>query len=135
MRQKFNPEIWFERKQFNPAQWLHRPQPKKRFTATAPINSVVKVQHDVEIVVRRIEASQIDLTMNYEDWIKLGFAFASEFGEAGRSYFHRVSRFWSGYDIEDCNRQFDKCLKGQKSGVTIKTFFAAARDAGVNVRV
>ncbi len=136
MRQKFNPEIWLiERKKFNPEEWLHRPQPKKQFIATAPIHSAGKVQHDVEVVVRRIEASRIDLTMNYEDWIKLGFAFASEFGEAGRGYFHRVSRFYPGYDMAHTDRQFDKCARTQKTGTTIRTFFAAARDAGVNVRV
>ncbi len=136
MSLKFNPEIWLiERKKFNPGEWLHQPQPKKQFAATAPIHSAGKVQHDVEIVVRRIEASRIDLTMNYEDWIKLGFAFASEFGEAGRGYFHRVSRFYSGYDLERTDRQFDKCARAQKTGTTIRTFFAAARDAGVNVRV
>ena len=135
MRPEFNPEIWLtKRKKFNPGEWLHQPQPKKQFTATVPINSAGKVQHDVEIVLRRIEAHRIDLTMNYEDWIKLGFAFASEFGEAGRGYYHRVSRFYIGYDLARTDRQFDKCAKAQKSGITIRTFFAAARDAGVNIR-
>ena len=135
MNLKFNPEIWFQRKPFNPAEWQPKPVRKKQAAYVPVTNSATKTEHDVEVIICRVEAHQIDLTMNYEDWIKLGFAFASEFGEAGRGYFHRVSRFWSGYDIEDCNRQFDKCLKGKKTGVTIKSFFAAARDAGVKIAV
>ncbi|MCF6356998.1 MAG: PriCT-2 domain-containing protein [Draconibacterium sp.] len=137
MKEKFNPEIWLVNRQpFNPSDWL----PEKPTTGTTRNRfpgkkTTIGTEYEVEIVVRRVEASRIDLTMNYEDWLKIGFAFASEFGESGRSYFHRVSRFWSGYRVEDCNRQFDKCLKGKKSGTTIKTFFGAAYNAGINVVV
>ena len=133
---KFNPEIWLvERKPFNPGQWLKKPAIKKQRNQFSRQKTTTGIQHEVEIVVCRIEAYQIDLTLNYEDWLKQGFAFASEFGEMGRGYFHRVSRFNAGYDFAKCNKQFDKCLKAGKSGISIKTFFAAAHDAGVNVKV
>ena len=135
MRKKFNPEFWFERKPFNPADWQPQPAIKKSIAFVPTQNSATKIEHDVEVIIRRIEAHAIDLTMDYEAWLKIGFAFASEFGETGRGYFHRLSRFWSGYNIEDCNRQFDKCLKGKRTGATIKSFFAAARDAGINIAV
>lgn len=135
MRQKFNPEIWFERQPFNPAHWQPKPAIKKPVAFVPKQNSATKIERDVEVIICRVEAAGIDLTENYEDWLKLGFAFASEFGELGRGYFHRISRFWSGYKMEDCNRQFDKCLKGRRTGVSIKTFFAAARDSGVNIAV
>ena len=133
---KFYPEIWLiKRQKFNPGDWLRQPAQKKQAAYIPKQSSTIKIEHDIEVIIKRIEAHAIDLTMNYEDWLKLGFAFASEFGEMGRSYFHRLSRFYSGYDAAKCDRQFDKCLKGRKTGITIKTFFAAARDAGVNVAV
>jgi hypothetical protein len=133
---KFNPEIWLvKREPFNPAQWLYKPAIKKQPGQFSRQKTTTCIQQEVEIVVRRIEAHQIDLTMGYEDWLKQGFALASEFGEMGRDYFQRISRFNGGYDMAKCNRQFDKCLNGRKSGITIKTFFAAAYNAGVNVRV
>lgn len=137
MKSQFNPKIWLvERKPFDPAQWLPNPE-KKKASLVAPLTrtkNTSTIEHEVEVVVRRIEAHQIDLTINYEDWLKMGFAF-SEFGEAGRGYYHRISRFNGGYDFTECNRQYDKCLRGRKTGITIKSFFAAAANAGVNVKV
>jgi len=134
MKSQFNPEIWLvERKPFNPEQWLTQAEQKQHRNFAKP-KTETGIQHEVEIVLRRVEAHRLDLTYTYQDWVKMGFAFVSEFGEIGRSYFHRVSFFNSGYDVAECNRQFDKCLKGHKTGITIKTFFAAAYDAGVNVK-
>lgn len=136
MKQKFNPEIWLvERKPFNPEQWLDEPTSGKPKTQYTPTKNANNTHYEVEIVIQRIEAHQIDLTCNYADWFKIGFAFASEFGEAGRNYFHRLSRFHPDYDVASSNRQFDKCLKGGKSGVSIKSFFGAAKDAGIQVYV
>ncbi len=135
MKQSFNPEIWLvERKPFNPKQWLQKPITENQPSRYSKKQSTTGILHEVEIVVRRIETHKIDLTMNYEDWLKLGFAF-SEFGETGRGWFNRISRFYPGYDKNKCDRQFDKCLNGRKTGITIKTFFAVAHAAGVNVKV
>ena len=134
MRQKFNPEIWIVKKQkFNPVQWNNKPSVKKVIVPTFQGN--FSKYDEVEIVLSRVEYARIDLTINYSDWLKMGFAFASEFGEHGRGFFHRVSRFFNGYDMPMCNRQFDKCLKGRKSGITIKSFFAAAYNSGIDVKV
>ena len=134
MRQKFNPEIWtVKRQKFNPEQWNNKSSVKNTIVPT--FNGNFTKYDEVEIMLSRVENAQIDLTINYNDWLKLGFAFASEFGESGRSFFHRVSRFFLGYDMSVCNHQFDKCLKGKKTGVTIKSFFAAAYNAGINVKV
>jgi hypothetical protein len=135
MRQKFNPEIWLvDRKPFNPDEWLNeaKPEPQKK---QVPANYSNSVEYDVEIVVQRIEKSQLDLTCDQGDWVKLGFAFASEFGETGRNYFHRICRFYSDYSYAETNRQFDKCLKDNKPGASIKSFFFAAKQAGINVFV
>jgi hypothetical protein len=135
MKLQFDPEIWLvERKPFNPAQWLQQRAPTKQAAPRSKAKAATTIENEVEVIVRRIEAHQIDLTCSYEDWLKLGFAF-TEMGEAGRGYFHRISRFNGGYDFAHCNRQFDKCLKGRKTGITLKSFFAAAHDAGVNVKV
>ena len=136
MKLNFNPEIWLvERKPFNPEQWLNIPARVKPKVQPTPTRFENDIHYEVEIVIERIEAQQIDLTCNYGDWIKMGFAFASEFGEVGRNYFQRISRFHPGYNNTSCDRQFDNCLKGNKTGVSIKSFFSAARDAGINVYV
>jgi hypothetical protein len=136
MNKLFPGEVYqVERKSFNPSKWLEKQEAKRDFTPVPLSNSLTKIQYDVEVVLRRIENYQLDLTMNYEDWVRLGFAFADEFGETGRNYFHRISRFYPDYDFTGTDKQFDKCLQGHKSGITIRTFFQAAKDSGVNIRV
>ncbi len=138
MKLRFEVEIWlFERRKFNPGKWLKKQKPQQQVQEPAmdEMKGPVRIQHEVEVITRRIENSRLDLTCNYQDWLKLGFAFSDEFGESGRSYFHRISKFHPEYDPAKCDEQFDKCLKRGKSGVTIKSFFQAAKDSGLNIRV
>ena len=136
MKQQFNPEIWLvERKKFDPSHWLERPKTPVKIERHSEYKSASQLQYEVDVVLSRIEGFRIDLTTDYRDWLKLGFAFSDEFGQAGRDYFHRVSRFYCGYDPAECDRQFDRCLRSKISGISIKSFFAAAKDAGVDIRV
>ena len=96
---------------------------------------VPRFSNDTETIISRIETACIDLTVDYNDWLKIGFALSDEHGEAGRSYFHRVSRFYSKYSYTDCNRQFDQCLKSHGHGITIKTLFHLAKQGGIDVSI
>ena len=124
-------------KEFNPEAWQtpsEKPASQKAAPkAAAPVNSS-DVASDVEIVLQRIEERGVDITQIYGDWRDIGFAFADEFGEAGRPLFLRVSRFYSGYDEAKVNDQYNKCLRSHGSGITIKTFFQKAKDAGIDLR-
>lgn len=124
-----------ERKRFYPGRWLKEKKSTYKPAIETTDKNITKTQYHVEVIIRRIENFQIDLTCDYSDWVKLGFAFVSAFQEYGRGYFHRISRFYPRYDPAQCDEQFDRCLKNYKTGVTIKTFFAAAKDAGINIRV
>jgi hypothetical protein len=130
----FPADIWLvSRTRFDVEKWL--PQPEPRQQTFAKPKTETRLQHEVEVVLRRVEAFGIDLTCNYEDWLKLGFSLADGFSESGREYFHRISRFNAGYQVTECDRQFTKCLQGKRTGITIKTFFAAAKDAGINIKI
>jgi len=87
------------------------------------------VETDIDRVVAAIEKGHIDLTSDYKDWLTLGFAFAHELGEMGRSYFQRTSKFYPGYDAAKTDKQYDSCLKGKNDKVTIKSFFYLAKQA------
>jgi hypothetical protein len=88
---------------------------------------------DIEKVVAEIEAKQIDIAPDYKDWLACGFALADMLNEAGRDYFHRISRFYNAYSAVECDKQFDNCLKSKGYGVTKRTFFDLARRAGINI--
>jgi len=91
------------------------------------------VEDDIERVVRQIESRSIDITANYDNWVKIGFALVDAIGEEGRSFFHRLSAFYPGYQVKECDEQYDKCLKSKRSGITISTLFYFARDSGIEI--
>lgn len=125
------------KEKFNPQDWLH-----KDTTTLAPIlpqnvratlSGCPNLSDDLETIISRLESSLTDITANYADWRDIGFAFADELGEAGRDYYHRISRFYSGYSPADCNKQYDNCLKAKGHGVTLKPFFHLAKIAGIDI--
>ena len=64
----------------------------------------------------------------YDNWLRLAFALSDGFGVAGRQVFDRLSQMNADYDTRECNRLYDNCMKGNKGGITIATFFQMARD-------
>jgi hypothetical protein len=103
-------------------------------SASAGPDSVIH-SNDIESILNQIESQQIDITTAYSDWRNIGFAFADEFGETGREYFHRISRFYPNYSATECNSQFDNCLKAKGQGISLKTFFYHAKQAGINISI
>lgn len=132
---------------FDIQHWLQQTEQKKNLSASKRPDTVSKSHsepvpnlfreafgvNDVEIILQRLELSHTDITANYADWRDIGFAFADEFGEAGRDYFQRVSSYYPSYSQSNCDKQYDNCLKSSGHGVTIKSFFHLAQQAGINL--
>ena len=91
-------------------------------------------KQNVEKLIKQIENTRTDITSDYDTWLKIGFAIESEFGEAGRHYFHEVSKFSPDYNNETCNEQYSKCCKNNKTGISIKTLFHFAKLSGISIR-
>jgi hypothetical protein len=120
-----------KKKKFDIDYWLHKEEPTIEPTQKQPIISNQK--NDVEVIIKRLEESHTDITANYADWRDIGFSFADEFGESGRDYFHRLSRFYPNYSHSACDKQYNNCLKAKGHGITIKTFFHLAQQAGISL--
>ena len=90
---------------------------------------------DVEALVSAVEASGIDITAAYSDWLAIGFALVSELGEEGRSLFHRLSRFYPGYDVAKADRQYTVCLRDGSREISIATLFHIAKTHGIIIPV
>ena len=123
------------KKRFIAEEWLNQPASATGNTVrtTSVYLPQTSVQEDIETITQRIEASHTDITAGYSNWLDLGFALSEELGEAGRDYFHRISRFNPDYNHAETDKQFNNCLKSGGSGVTIKTFFQKAKDAGISI--
>ncbi len=122
------------KKTFNPADWKETNKTEFQKPVAASLNGS-PAGSDIETITQRIESSGADITPNYADWRDLGFALADELGESGRSYYHRLSRFYQNYNSTEADKQFDACLKAHGHGVSIKTFYHLAKSAGVNVGI
>ncbi len=91
----------------------------------------------VEALTVLIERSGIDITADYGDWCKIGFALAHEFGADGESFFLRISSFYPKYDPSEASKQYAACLRAEvpsgKAPITIATLFHIAKSHGINL--
>ncbi|MBU3928562.1 MAG: DUF3987 domain-containing protein [Bacteroidetes bacterium] len=133
------------KKEFNISEWLptenlppkttevSSSQSPHNFSSTNQEKPPQSFDNDTELILQRIEEQHIDITGGYSNWRDIGFALADEHGSMGRDYFHRVSRFNSDYAFEECDKQFDKCLRSKGSGININTFYYLAKQGGINI--
>ena len=87
------------------------------------------VEEKVARLCREIVMQHIDLTANYEDWVKIGAALSS-LGENGRQWFHLCSSQNSGYNPAECDRKFNNLLRSTRQ-IGIGTFFYYCRQYGI----
>jgi hypothetical protein len=116
---------------FNPKDWLAVPEQKE--VPKKPINNnpTTVVVNDIETYINALEQSGIDITDTYEKWRDIGFAISEEYGEAGRDYYHRISRNYSGYDHKECDAQYNKCLQAKGHGISIATLYHHLHQVGI----
>lgn len=88
---------------------------------------------DFEQLLTAIESSGIDLTNDYNDWYKIGIAIASEFGESGRDYFHRISKLYSSYNYKEVDKKYSQCISDPNPSITISTIYYLAKNAGITL--
>lgn len=90
-----------------------------------------------ELILDRIAEKRIDVTYHYQDWLHCLFGIATEFGEEGRDYAHKISMYYVGphskYDPQEVDRQYDECLAKGRKEVTIASVIKLAKDYGVDV--
>lgn len=86
----------------------------------------------VENVVRRILNANVDITSNYDDWMRVAFSLAN-LGEQGRDLFLRASSLYPGYNREECSKKFDNVLKGRNGLISLGTFFDIAKRHNIDI--
>lgn len=132
------------KKEFNPLEWKNKkpsltpntviPNNDKKgepISPIRPISPITSLEDEIEQLVCSVESASADIAPDYTSWRDMAFALADALGEGGRSYFHRLSRFYTGYDEREADKQFSACLRSHGSGITINTLFHLAKEAGV----
>ena len=116
---------------FNPKDWLAVPEQQKKINKSINNNPTTVVANDIESYISSLEQSGIDITDTYDKWRDIGFAISEEYGEAGRDYFHRISRNYLGYDHKECDEQYNKCLQAKGHGISIATLYHHLHQVGI----
>lgn len=106
--------------------------PKERKVEKIP--SFAYAKDDFDQLLKTIVTRGINLCENYDEWLKIGFAFSSKFGEAGRDYFHIISSVSKKYNVQKTDAQFKYCLRSKNLNIaTISTFYWYCKQAGLQI--
>ena len=73
------------------------------------------------------------LLPTYLEYVQLSFAIATDCGEAGRDFFHRLCRVSPKYQREHAERVFSNALHTQRGEVHLGTAFHLAEATGVSI--
>ena len=90
-----------------------------------------RTARNVQKLVEKIQSTGTDITDYYPNWFFIGCSIASEFGEFGRNWYHIVSAQSLKYKPDECNRQYNKCLRCSK--ISISTFFHFCKQFGITL--
>lgn len=111
------------------------PKDVKRFREI-PKREVEYVFHkdDFDAVLEQIRDRNIDLCQeDYFRYVRIGMAFANEFGESGRDKFHFVCQFGGKYNQKTADRDYNGFLKSNDGRCQIGTFYYYCKESGIEI--
>ena len=107
-------------------------KPRPLIVRQAHTHSTDKTMAKVEALVSKIEAQRVDMTDNYDDWIRAGFSLANEFGAAGEGFFLRISQFNSKFNHQEAEKKYAEFVRNGRR-IKIGTFFKICQDNGITL--
>lgn len=87
----------------------------------------------LQLLTEAVEKAGADIAPTYLEYVQLAFAIATDCGEAGREYFHRLCRLSAKYQRDHAERMFSNALTKQKGEIHLGTSFHLAEKAGVKL--
>ena len=113
-------------------------EPEHRYNSPTPLSPDAYRERNfkrVDSIITKAERLGIDIAPTELAWFSIGRAFASEFGEDGRSFFLRISDLWARVNNRqheiDPDKEYNDCLTYPGNIVNIGKFFAVTRDFGL----
>lgn len=80
-----------------------------------------------------VETAGADIAPTYAEYVQLAFAIATDCGEAGREFFHRLCRVSAKYQREHAERIFSNALTTRHGEVHLGTAFHLAEMTGMEL--
>ena len=82
-----------------------------------------------------VETAKADIAPTYIEYVHLAFAIATDCGEEGRDFFHRLCRVSAKYQREHAERIFSNALTANHGDMHLGTVFYLAEAAGAKRRL
>lgn len=106
--------------------------PKKKVVPRKPF--FVHTKGNMAFMIQQIQDNSVNVLEDYHDWMRAGIAFANEYGESGREYFHVISSYSSKYDQQKTDRTYDAMLRTGRKENTIGTVYWLCKNAGLKIK-
>ena len=87
----------------------------------------------LRLITEAVETAGADIAPSYTEYVQLAFAIATDCGEAGREFFHRLCRISAKYQREHAERMFSNALIKQHGEIHLGTAFHLAESTGVKI--
>ena len=88
----------------------------------------------VNYLIDQIERGRIDITQGVPEWFTIGLALYDAFGDAGETYFTRVSQYHQDFNQAAAKREWGRVrAKFSPGRVTIASFYKWCLDYGVGL--
>jgi hypothetical protein len=119
--------------------YVPKVQPKRRTPKSSRIHDFAddeKTEEAIDIMERLIyecEKKNIDITSTYENWIKIGFALCTTFGENGRSYYHRIGMMYPRYTHAETDKTYSQLLAKNNGMAKLATIIYLAKEQGIRI--
>jgi len=94
----------------------------------------VHTNGNMAFMLKQIQEQSVNVLEDYHDWITAGLAFANEYGESGREYFHTISSYSAKYDEAKTNKTYDAMLRTGRKENTIGTVYWLCKKAGLKIK-
>ena len=65
----------------------------------------------LRLITEAVETAGADIAPSYAEYVQLAFAIATDCGEAGREFFHRLCRISAKYQREHAERMFSNAAR------------------------
>ena len=87
----------------------------------------------LRLLTEAVETAGADIAPSYAEYVQLAFAIATDCGEAGREFFHRLCRISAKYQSAHAERMFSNALTKQQGAIHLGTAFHLAESTGVKI--
>lgn len=71
--------------------------------------TTIATDEDIKYILEQIHEKNIDITKEYDDWVKVAFELQSRYGKNGLDLFHEFSRHHDNYNQQLTDRKYRSC--------------------------